>query len=192
MKFNPALSVNAKSGGAPNFYGMSIEHISDNTSVGAGRWPGQPPGYAHFIEVDFFETLAGATTSYNSSTHDWGGVYSGSNYPQDIVNGRSNIIAIGRADFTKFHVYGCLWVPQSGSTPGRLQRYFDEVLVQTIYYLGPPGLPPLPTDRTNEYSPSLIRQADRTYSVIDNHRLALLLGGGAAWPIQVDWVKVWK
>jgi hypothetical protein len=43
-----------------------------------------------------------------------------------------------------------------------------------------------------DYDPSTVGQADRTYSVIDGQRLALRLGGGFAWPIQVDWVKVWK
>lgn len=186
MKFNPAQ------GGGVNFFAMAIEHIADNGSVSLGHWPGQAATYAHFIEVDFFETLGTSTTQYQSTTHDWGGIFNGTTYPQNIVDAASNVISIGAADFTQFHTYGCLWVSQSGSTPGRLQRYFDNVLVQTIYYLGPPGSPPLPTDGTNTYSPSLIGQADRTYSILDTQRLAFSLFGSSTAPLQVDWVKVWK
>jgi hypothetical protein len=191
MKFDPSLN-GGSAGGAPNFYSMAIEHIADNSTVSAGHWPGQAAGYAHFIEVDLFEPLAGSTTTYNASVHDWGGIFVSTQYPQNIVNLDTNVVHVGGVDFTKFHTYGCLWVPQSGATPGRLQRYFDDLLVQTIYFLGPTGSPPLPGDTGQNYSPSTSAQADRTYSVLDGQRLALLLGGGATWPILVDWVKVWK
>jgi hypothetical protein len=169
---------------------MSVEHLYDNTAVGDCKWPGQENGYSHFIEVEFFEALGGSTTSYLSVTHDWGGTFNGIVWSQNITNRNNYKIAIGAADFTKFHVYGCLWVPQSGSTPGRLQRYFDDQLVQSLYYLGPPGSPPLPVYSGTTFTPDTIGKADRTYSIIDNHRLSLLLGYGLTWPIYVDWVKV--
>ena len=195
MKFNPALyDVNFSANGIPNFYGMSIEHVADLHSTSGGKWPGQVSGYSHFIEVDFFETNSAATTNYFSVTHDWGGTApepGSGNYPQNIVT-TNYVIDIGEMDFTKFHIYGCLWVPQVGATPGRLQRYFDGALVQSIYFLGPPGSPPLPVDSPNSFTPDISAEGTRTYSVIDTQRLVLLLGGGKNWPMQVDWVKVWK
>ncbi len=188
MKFNPALS-GGSAGGVPNFYGMSIEHIADNNSVSLGQWPGQVSGYAHFFELDFFEPLGGSTTTYQTSIHDWGGIYSGGNYPQNITNGGNNIPQVGSIDFTQFHTYGALWVTQNGATPGRIERYFDDILISSIYYLGPPGSPPLP-NTAGSFTPTTPGAADRTYSVLDGHHLALLLGGGLTWPIQVDWVRV--
>jgi len=186
FKFNPAQ------GGGVNFFSMAIEHIADNATQSLSRWPGQAAGFAHFIEVDFFETLGTSTTQYQATNHDWGGIFNGTTFPQNIANDGNNVISIGAADFTQFHTYGTLWVPQNGSTPGRIQRYFDNVLVQSIFYFGPPGLPPLPTDGTNTFTPSSVGQAAATYSVLDGQRLALTLFGSSTAPLQVDWVKVWK
>ena len=195
MKFDPAdWTAGFGTTGIPNFYSMSIEHIADPDSVSLGKWPGQASGYSHFIEFDFMETNSNATTSYLSVTHDWGGTApepgSGA-YPINIVNGGNNIINVGEIDFTKFHDYGFLWVPQVDSTPGRLQRYFDGVLVSSLYFLGPPGSPPLP-NTDNSFTPVTAGAADRTYSIIDQHRLAVLIGAGKDWPIYVDWIKVWQ
>jgi hypothetical protein len=192
MKFDPSLNdtANPSVNGAPNFYGISVEHIADGASVSKGRWPGQVSGYAHFIEMDYMETLGGSTTEYQSNTHDWGGLYSGG-HPQNITNGGNVIIGIGGADFTEFNTYGCLWVPQNGNIPGRVQRYFNDALVSTIYYLGPPGDPPLPTDGANSFTPDTVGEADRTYSIMDAHRLVILMGAGQDWPMHVDWIRVW-
>jgi hypothetical protein len=189
FKYDPAL------GGGPNFYGMSIEHIADgsqwnnNDSVSLGHWPGQPPHYGHWIEMDIFETLGNNPTAYHVHLHDWSG-YAGS--PVDIWNFDNYWCNADLSDPNQFHTYGALWVPQVGTTPGKVEFYFDNVKKQVLYYRGPPGVVPLPGQDTGKWSPDTVAKADRTYSILDSHRLALCLNGPANCPIHVDWVKVWK
>jgi hypothetical protein len=189
LKYDPA-QVGAI---GPYFYLMSIEHIADaaewndtdNTSL--GHWPGQQPRYGHWIEVDIFETLGNNATAYQAHVHDWSGLKASK---IDIRNDDSYWVA---ADLTNdFHVYGALWVPQNGETPGRVEFYFDNVKKQTVYFKGPVGDPPLPGQPNGNWSPSLPGQAAQTYAVIDQHRLAMNLHGSATCPLHVDWVKVWK
>jgi len=189
MKFDPAGD---QSFGAPNFYGMSVEHIYDPTSVGDAHWPGQISGYAHFFELDCMECAGNNTAYYQGSVHDWYGVQVLNQY-NDIFNGASAIIPVpGGANLNTFNTYGTLWVPQNGSVPGRIFRYFNNIQTQSLYWLGPPTVPPPHTSSPNQYTPDTPGAAADTYSVLDTHRLAMMVSAGGTWPMYVDWIKMWK
>jgi hypothetical protein len=188
MKYNPAQ------GGGVYFFLNSIEQVADwavwnNTEAsGMAHWEGQPAHYGHWIEVDVIETLGNANNAYFCRVHDWSGLKGALT---NIMND-NYLIAADLSDPNLFHTYGVLWVPQNGDTPGRLEFYFDNVKKQVVYYKGPPGSPPLPGQDGSLWTPDQPDKAGRTYSIIDQHRLALNLHGTAACPLHVDWVKVWK
>ena len=64
--------------GWPSFWGESLQHMIDASHPSLEQWPGQPTGYTHFIEDDFFEydtaPFAGAN-SFGGAMHDWYGIY---------------------------------------------------------------------------------------------------------------------
>ncbi len=183
------------------FFGMAIEHIADgavaNDAVGLAHWRGQANHYAHFMEVDIFETLTG-DQSYQANVHDWYGILTGGQYPHVISSLDNRTIVADLSDPTQFHTFGALWVPQTAFHLGRIQFYFDDKLKSSVYYAGPTDGPPLPgavdnqPSFTENWSPITPDLANRTYSVIDSQRLALSIGGGPADPMNVDWVKVWQ
>jgi hypothetical protein len=184
---------------APAFWSMAIEHISDGFNPAGEQWPGQEPGYAHYIELDFMEHFRERRNSYVCTIHDWSGKYDPF-WWYDISNG-NNIVDVGPVNWSEFHTYSCYWVPQNGTTPGHAQWFFDGLAGPTtnVYWKGPPGSPPLPGQPARSpdpparasFTPSTPVQADRTYSVIDRQRLALHIGTDPGWPMRIDWVKVW-
>lgn len=195
IRFDPTLGTGATQW--PAFWGEAIESPYLNLDRAASQWPGQVNGYTHYSELDFFEAYwpaktgpFGNPTSYLGTINNWYGPY-----PENVIrNYDNNLIALGSVDWNLFHVYGTLWVPQSGNTPGHATWYFDDNEMITIYWRGPPGSPPLPffSAEYPSYTPSSIGQADRTYSILDSQNLALILSGDPNWPIYVDWVKVWQ
>lgn len=194
--FEARLRYDHAAAGVTSFLAMSIEHIADasvwnNTAnVGPGHWPGQPDHYGHWIEVDIFETLFDWDHGYQAHVHDWSGIL----YDQtiDIRNNDNYYITCDLSDPNQFHTYGCLWVPQNGTVPGRIEFYCDNVLRSSLYFSGPPGAPPLPGQSNGNWTSATPDQTGRTYSIIDSHRLALALQPSANTPLLVDWVKVWK
>jgi hypothetical protein len=182
------------------WWALSIESVYGNFHTADEQWPGQAAGYWHYSEVDFFEpywpsgTPPGAgdygnPTEYSSSIHDWSGISDAHNIESGYHRN------IGSVDWNAFHTFGCLWVPQSGSTPGYLKYYFDDQLIGTTYWLGPPpAAPPLPgqIDGHSIYDTPTIGSATTTYSILDQRRLALVLTGDINWPLYVDWVRVWQ
>lgn len=188
--FEAALAFDHTNTLNPFFYGMSIEHIYDTTGAGDAHWPGQPPNYCHFIEVDIFEPLSDPTT-YQNTVHDWSGIETNNQVPTNIVNGATLYHSVGNVDWTQFHRYGCLWVPQNGATPGSLSFYFDGVKGSSVYYAGPPGSPPLPQQPAGNYDAPTAALAEATYSIIDQHRLALTVGLNSGVPLRCDYVAVW-
>jgi hypothetical protein len=61
-----------------------------------------------------------------------------------------------------------------------------------LYYKGPPGAPPLPGQCDGNWTSDAPAKADRTYSILDQHRLALRLQASQFTPLHVDWVRVWQ
>ena len=186
----------------PAFWSMAIEHVaSQYASTFYTQWPGQPPGYAHYIELDFMEHFDDPRPSYVCSIHDWSGTHTGPPdfWDHDITNA-NNIVNVGAVDWNQFHTYSCYWVPQKGATPGHAQWFFDGLAGPTtnIYWRGPVGNPPLPgqaaapgTPARAYFTPDTPAEADRTYAILDQQHLALTLTTDSTFPMRVDWVRVW-
>jgi hypothetical protein len=199
IRYDPFDSEKAAANG-PAFWSIAVEHLIDNEATGPAKWPGQPDGYTHFIELDFMEPLIPpgkpyrGSKSYQGNIHDWYGTWNSrtSQWANNISNRANDVIWVGSVDWNEFQTYGLLWVPQSGSTPGYVTWYFNGKAMASIYWKGPPGSPPLPGEDRQELTPSSPRRATTTYSVLDSQGLALALSTATAWPMYVDWVKVWK
>lgn len=65
-------------------------------------------------------------------------------------------------DFATWHTYGCRW------TPTETRWYFDNKLVTTV--------------ATGPSSP---------FSILDQSKMFVILGTGANWPMDVDYVRIW-
>ena|ERR1017187_2850617 len=165
--------------GWPAFWGESVHHI-----LTLDRWPGQPTGYAHFIEDDFFEydTAAGSgANSYGGAWHDWYGIY---NVTCSLFCNVTNngVISLGSTTWTSFHTVGRLYIPgtPANGMQGSSTSYFDGVAVGTpLTWTGvrPGTAPPSGTFE---------------FSVIDNDQMTIVVGSGAGLPLQVDYVRVWQ
>jgi hypothetical protein len=187
IQFNPSGGANASVW--PAFWGEAIQHIVP----GAAQWAGQLNGYEHFAEVDIMEYMNGfSSTQYNGAIHDWSGTYSSNGWQYNIANYGNNIIDVGSIDWSAFHTYGLLWVPQSGNTPGHVTWYFDGQAESSIYWLGPAASTSLPGINGDSFTPSSSGQAAATYSILDGDQLALSLQTDSSWPMSVDWVRVWQ
>lgn len=188
IAFDPAKGALASSGSWPAFWSLAVEHIN-----GTEQWPGQPIGYAHFTELDFFEAFHAPNESYVGKTsywgtiHDWSGIYN-SGFPFNIQNGNHQF-SVGSVDWSVFHKYGCLWVPSANGKPGYVRWFFDDIPGPMIFWLGPPTNP---TGINGLLTPSRLEDATQNYSVIDQQHLAVRLETDPSWPMMVDWVKVWQ
>lgn len=180
----------------PAFWSMAIEHVaSQYVDTFYTQWPGQGAGYAHFIEVDFMEHYRAPQPNYYGTIHDWSGLFSPF-WQYDIANG-NNSFDVGPVDWTEFHTYGCRWVPQDGSTPGHVQWFFDGRPGPLAYWAGPVGAPPLPGQASPPGAPAgttivvdTPAEADRTFAILDQQRIALTLTTHPTFPMYVDWVRV--
>jgi hypothetical protein len=200
IKFDPALG--AGSTYWPSWWLEALEHVIDVKNAEASdQWPGQVAGYLHFMEIDIFEAYNSGEDytsfpDYFATVTDWSGAYAGE-FPNHIANdgpgGNNQCYPNGPSgsppNWDTFHTYGALVVPQNGSTPGYLQYYFDNVPCQTIiFWIGPPGNPPLPGQSVNQWVSNNPYLAAATYSLIDQQHFVLTLSTSDTWPIVVDWV----
>ena len=98
------------------------------------QWPGQRPGYEHFVEPAFFEYDLGQTKSYGGAVHDWYGVYNStcSNYC-NYYNPNFARAVPSTTNFNTYHRYGLLWKPATAAAKGSLTYYFDGVQVGPTY-----------------------------------------------------------
>ena len=191
IQFNPSGGASASSW--PAFWGLSIQHIVDSGASGVSQWAGQASGYTHYAEADIMEYMNGMTSGqYAGTLHDWSGTYTSNGWQYNIANYGNSIINVGTIDWTAFHTYGLLWVPQSGNTPGHVTWYFDGHAEFSIYWLGPATSTSLPGLSTDTFTPSTSGQAASTYSILDSDQLALSLQTDSSWPMYVDYVRVWQ
>lgn len=188
--------------GGRGFWSMSIEHVYDMYHRQPNRtedeqWPGQPTGYSHFAELDIVEPVYQAT-AYQGTIHDWSGMYrsgTSSGWDYNIANG--NNITPFRLDWNQFHTFGCLWIPQNGSTPGYVRWFLDNTRWATAYWKGPIGAPPLPGQGEpgggmTRFTADTPSEATKTWAIMDQHRFPIALLGNTASPMRVDWVRVWQ
>jgi hypothetical protein len=181
IAFDNSLVKTAK--GWPNFWGESVEHIIGH---GADQWPGQPSGYAHFIEDDFFEydiaSFAGPN-AFGSSRHDWYGLYNVTCKHKRFCGILSSNYAVkmpNKITWTAWHTYGQLYIPASGNSAGSFQMYFDRKPTGNVqtWINAPDGAPP-PSGKSS-------------FSIMDKQSLAIILGSGIGQPMKVDYVHVWE
>ncbi len=188
----PQNAVKDDSKNWPAFWSMAIEHL---LGLSGEQWINQAPGYAHFIEADFFEYdvwVFSNRNSYGGAMHDWFGSYKVS-CPKGSYCEVSNAGGGGTrfsnfliqtppgTDFRKYHKFGFLWVPASASASGYAQYYFDGLAtgdkVEWTQYSDqppPPGRSPW------------------TFGVIDQQHLVVIVGGGPKQPMTVRSVDVWQ
>jgi hypothetical protein len=178
----PSSSTNPSSW--PAFWALPIE---GNFAPYSDQWPGQPTGYVHVIETDFFEADAGdaETTRYGGSMHDWYGIYGQTCPPSDCqatlpyLDGQRTVPT--GTDFTQYHRYGFLWVPATATTQGYAQFFFDGVQVGYTYQW----------DLLTDQAPPPTNQP-WAFGILDQQHLFLILGTSPAQPMTVQSVDVWQ
>jgi hypothetical protein len=201
FRFNPANT------NISGFFGVYLFHapnIYDLNATGDAKWPGQASGYGHFCEVDIFE-LAGfePDNSYNGrhvyqgTIHDFSGTYNGSNWQRNIYNANSlNDAGIPAPNWNLSHSFGVKMLPQVGATPGSIQWFFDQAPLNTTYWLGPIGNPPLPGEGTaftaTQQDQNTPAEATRTFAIAEQWPFLMQLDGNPSLPIIIDWVRVWQ
>lgn len=168
MRFDPMLGTSSP--GWPSFWSLAVDHYS-------------PLQGGHWAELDFFEAWhpsGGAFAGqFVGTMHDWQDQPTRAAY--HTYN--NNCWNVGTIDWASFHTYGTLW------QPGRVSWYFDNMQVGTQSY-STSGLPvPLGAADLGAVVPG-------AYSVLDTaaagRGMGIILGTGANWPLQVDWVSVWR
>jgi hypothetical protein len=194
------LDWNKATGVSNGLYDTSIEGESSNGAAGktfrygyfearmkwdnvTGAWPAfwMEPVQGIFkatntAEIDIFEGQGG-TNTYYGTLHTWNGS------TQTWYSSPNNFTIPANNDFNAWHIYGILWVPGSGSTPGRITWYFDNQEVGSAT-----------TTSSNN-------------SLFDQQDFFLILGSqeGPNWTagnltgvtasdinLYVDWVHVWQ
>jgi hypothetical protein len=179
--------------GWPAFWSMAIEHLAES---GESQWSGQPDGYEHFIEPDFFEDDiapdAAGHVRYGGAMHEWYGKFKGTCAPQ-IFCAATNIYAghtryenveitlPDGATLGEFHEYGFLWVPATDDRDGFAQYYFD----------GHPTPDRVSWSKFRDQAPPP-GLAPWTFGIIDRQHLVLFLTTGSERPMTVQCVNVWQ
>lgn len=130
-----------------------------------------------YPELDVFEAyhenFAAPYHWFVGSVHDW----IKTSPVTHRMNTGNNIYKIDPSvDLSQWHTYGVLW------QKGKLTWYFDGKSVLTQAY----GANVAP-------SPNWVGLPAGTFSDLDSQTqgMALILGTGANYPMQVDWVRVW-
>jgi hypothetical protein len=188
LKFSPDDVARAGTKGWPSFWSLELEN-SVLSSGSDPQWPGQPQGYKHAVEVDFFEYLYlpynVPRNIYGAGMHEWYGI-------QNVTCGRGFCVqhlqkdepkrqTPGGTDFTQYHRFGFLWVPATENKSGYARFYFDGKAV------GPDrswtkftDQPPPPTNQT------------WAFGRLDQQHQVLILGTGIDEPMTVRTVNVWQ
>lgn len=163
MRFDPSLGP--ASPGWPAFWSLSSGHVRG--------------GREHYAELDFFEAYTGGHAEYDrrfyGTIHDWqAGPTQG-----EAISSRSPLNTTVSDD--KWHVYGCDW------RPGRVRWFWDGALAgQQTFGDGTcwPACRGIAAASARPYPPLV--QLDR-----EPEGMAVILGSGPGWPLDIDWVRIW-
>lgn len=185
LKWQPLRGSSTNVPAWPAFWALALEgHVSPYSS----QWPGQPTGFVHDIETDFFEALpddAGKNV-YGGSLHDWYGIYQKTCAPEQMCQAKmphwtGQRPAPAGTDFGQYHHYGFLWVPATTKNKGYAQYFFDGVQIGYTYQWNRvTDQPPPPTNQ------------DWAFGILDQSHLFLILGTGQSQPTTVKSVDVWQ
>ncbi len=182
----------------PSFYSVPAEYFT-----GRMQWPGQPPGYVHFVENDWFEAWHG--DYYGATLHDWYGplhCYGAKTplgychisnegvsnaHPDDpMIDGvtrNQNKVAMGSNDPTGFHTIGVLWVSARHARDGigYVHYFFDGK----------------PTMIWKSWSAKADKSrapptGEAIFSALDDDHSVIFIGAPRKSPLRVDWIRVWQ
>jgi hypothetical protein len=169
INFNPTLGPNGA--GWPSFWSVS----TDKAEFGA---------LSPYGELDFFEAFPQTSPGnyygfFGGTIHDWRGS-SQTGYTDYINSPNSGPTG---ANWTQWHVVGCLWLQ------GQATWYLDGTALFTQRY-----------SASTTGSPAAVNAAGGgsipvgVFDVLDTEPLGnmLILGTGPAWPMDVDYVRVWQ
>jgi hypothetical protein len=193
LKFNPQDTIGSGGHRWPAWWADPIEHLS---FLPGQQWAGQPKGYAHFIEMDFFEYDVWSFSPHNEyggATHDWYGIYNETCAGKGYC-GVSNAGGDGTkfsnfqvetpssTDFTQYHSFGYMWSPATAATQGSATYYFDgkatKDRITWSQYTGSetptPGMSPW------------------TFGIADQQHMVLILDTGPNEPFTIQSVSVWQ
>jgi len=185
FRFDPADVARQNSKGWPSFWSLTAE---GSVLQGANQWPGQPAGFQHQVEADFFEYLLlpyhAPPNAYGASLHDWYGIRNVTCRglcQQGMPPSVGKRLAPTNIDFTQYHRYGFLWVPATVAQKGYARFYLDGQPVGpdqqwTLFT----GQPPPPTGQP------------WAFGVLDQQHLLLILGTGVGEPMTIQSVNVWQ
>jgi hypothetical protein len=186
IKFNPQDVANAGTKGWPSFWSLAME---DSVLLGGSQWGGQPAGYKHSVEVDFFEYLylpyGVPRNIYGAGMHDWYGVPSVTctrglcaQHMQPEEPKRATPVG---TDFTQYHHFAFLWVPATDTSQGYARFYFDgQAMGPDRRWAKFDNQPPPPTNQP------------WAFGRIDQEHLVLILGTGPNEPMTIGSINVWQ
>jgi len=165
----------------PSFWSLPME---GNVFLGADHWPGQPPGYVHNVEVDFFEAdYPTAPTRYGVGIHDWYGI-KGITCPPGLCKVSPPPPAVtpppAGTNFTQYHTYGFLWVPATPTTKGHIDAYFDGHHAYTYPWTQYTNQAPTPVGKT------------WAFGRLDQQHMFFILGTGVGERFNIKSVNVWQ
>jgi len=166
----------------PAFWSLAME---GTIIAGADHWPGQPAGYVHNVEVDFFEAdWPTEPWRYGVGMHDWWGI-KGITCPPGLCKVSPNPPGVQNpptgTNFTQFHTYGFLWVPATATTPGFVDAFFDgQRTGYKVSWTQYTDQPPTPVGKP------------WAYGRLDQQHMFFILGSGLGQPFTVKSVNVWQ
>lgn len=155
----------------------------DNTPAAwASLWLTSPiawqgPTGTKFCEIDIMEQLAGPDV-ISGTVHEW---------TQNTNGGHVYTKHEAHRSMEGWHTYGLRW------EPGKLSWYLDGVFLMSRTY-GKDIAPAVGTFTQWAGSPeeSMDALPVGTFSVLDQQRLALILGTGTDVPMDIEYVRVWS
>lgn len=192
LKFNPDDTILGKTPWWPSFWSIAVEHFA---RLKEEQWPGMPPGYVHYTEVDFFELGKGwwapPKCCYAGTINDWYGIWNqtckkGFCVRNNNLSGQTKfknfrISYPPQIDFNEYHRYGLLWVPATDTSPGYAQYYFDgKPTSDRVTWTKFSDQPPPPGD------------APWTFGILDKQHLVVTVGSGKDQPLTIRAINVWQ
>jgi hypothetical protein len=186
MSYDPAQVTAAKIANPreriwPSFWSLPME---GNVIQGADHWPGQPAGYVHNVEVDFFEADYPTNPArYGVGMHDWWGIRNVTCPGLCKISPNPPGVQLPPAgtNFKQFHTYGFLWVPATATTPGFVDAFFDgQRTGYKVSWTQYTNQPPTPVGMPWAFGKT------------DQQHLFFILGTGVGQTFTVKSVNVWQ
>jgi hypothetical protein len=165
LRFDPTLGP--YSDGYPVWWSLAQEALDGTDVLDAAT------NYDDYVGIDFMEALTAQGTghaafdagAYWAAIHEFTGVYNMTcgNIGYCQTSSDPTMRVPPGTDWNMFHTYGCLWVP------GAVTWYFDGQQERQVTW-----------------------QNAGAFSIVDRESMALELGTGSDWPVEIQSVRVWQ